>query len=70
MLCLQLIEQKLSVLQRLVKGQSVAKIASGIGVGLSTIKDRRKSRKDLEASLITVETEHAIKTKKAFKNEK
>lgn len=39
------IEQKLKVLQRLDKGESVAKLSSELGVGVTKIKDWKKPEK-------------------------
>lgn len=64
------IEQKLNVLQRLDKGESVAKLASEIGVGITTIKDWRKNRKDLESFCLTVEGEKAVKNRRTLKKPK
>lgn len=38
-----------------------------MGIGITTIKDWKKNRKDLEAYTITVGNDRAIKTRKALK---
>lgn len=55
---------KLDVLQCLDYGESVAKLASMLGVGVTIVKDWKKNRKDLETFSMTVKTEDAFKSKK------
>ena len=61
------LQQKLDALQRLDHGESVAKLASELGVGVTTVKDWKKTRKDLESYSMTVETEDALKNRKMLK---
>lgn len=64
------LQQKLEVLQRLDHGESVIKLASELGVGVTTVKDWKKNRKDLEAYSTTVETDGALKSRKMLKKPK
>lgn len=64
------LQQKLDVLQRLDHGESVIKLASELGVGVTTVKDWKKNRKDLEAYSTTVETDGALKSRKMLKRPK
>ena len=41
------LQQKLQVLERLDKGESLQKLALESGVGVTTIKDWRKNRKEM-----------------------
>lgn len=61
------LQQKLEVLQRLDRGESLVKLAAELGVGVTTVKDWRKNREDLESYSMTVETEDALKNRKMFK---
>lgn len=60
LVCVNL-QQKLDVLQRLDSGESVFKLAKELGVGVTTVKDWKKNRKDLESFSMTVETDDALK---------
>lgn len=64
------LQQKLDVLQRLDRGESLVKLAAELGVGVTTVKDWRKTRKDLESYSMTVETEDALKNRKMLKKPK
>ena len=68
-ICVSL-HDKLSALQRLDSGESVAKVSADIGVGITTVKDWKKNRKELEAYSMTVETEKALKNRKMLKKPK
>lgn len=61
------LQQKLEVLQRLDRGESLVKLAAELGVGVTTVKDWRKNREDLESYSMTVETEDALKNRKMLK---
>lgn len=64
------LKQKLEVLQRLDRGESLVKLAAELGVGVTTVKDWRKNRKDIETYSMTVETEDALKNRKMLKKPK
>lgn len=64
------LQQKLDVLQRLDSGESVFKLAKELGVGVTTVKDWKKNRKDLESFSMTVETDDALKNRKMLKKPK
>lgn len=64
------LQQKLEVLQRLDRGESLVKLAAELGVGVTTVKDWRKKREDLESYSMTVETEDALKNRKMLKKPK
>ena len=64
------LSEKLKVLQRLDKGESLQKIAKELNVGVTTIKDWRKNRKDIESCTVTVEGEKALKSRKTLKKPK
>lgn len=64
------LSEKLIVLQRLDKGESLQKIAKEINVGITTIKDWRKNRKNIESYSVTVESEKSLKNRKTLKKPK
>lgn len=64
------LSEKLAVLQRLDKGESLQKIAKELNVGVTTIKDWRKNRKDIESHTMTIDGENALKNRKTLKKPK
>lgn len=64
------LNEKLAVLQRLDKGESLQKIAKELNVGVTTIKDWRKNRKDIESYTLTIDGENALKNRKTLKKPK
>ncbi|VEN43486.1 unnamed protein product [Callosobruchus maculatus] len=64
------LNEKLAVLQRLDKGESLQQIAKELNVGVTTIKDWRKNRKDIESYTITIDGENALKHRKTLKRAK
>lgn len=64
------LNEKLAVLQRLDKGESLQKIAKELNVGVTTIKDWRKNRKSFETFTITIDGENALKNRKTLKKPK
>lgn len=64
------LNEKLAVLQRLDKGESLQKIAKELNVGVTTIKDWRKNRKDIESYTVTIDGENALKKRKTLKKPK
>lgn len=63
-------QQKLDDLQHLDHGESVVKLASKLGVGVTTVKDWKKNCKDLETYSTTVEIEDALKNREMLKKPK
>lgn len=64
------LNEKLAVLQRLDKGESLQKIAKELNVGVTTIKDWRKNRKDIESYTVTIDGENTLKNRKTLKKPK
>ena len=52
---LQQLQQKLEVLERLDKGESLQKLTLDLGIGVTSIKDWKKNRKELECHSLSVE---------------
>uniref|UniRef100_A0A1B6LKS3 HTH psq-type domain-containing protein n=1 Tax=Graphocephala atropunctata TaxID=36148 RepID=A0A1B6LKS3_9HEMI len=60
--------EKLALLERLDKGESVQKVAREVGVGVTTVKDWRKNRKSLESHTMTIDSsEKGLKMRKTLK---
>lgn len=64
------LNEKLAVLQRLDKGESLQKIAKELNVGVTTLKDWRRNRKDIESFTVTIDNENALKNRKTLKKPK
>lgn len=65
------LNEKLAVLQRLDKGESLQKISKELNVGVTTIKDWRKNRKYIETYYTTtIDGENALKNRKTLKKPK
>lgn len=64
------LQKKLEVIQRLDNGESVQKLSSELGIGVTTIKDWRKNRKNIESYSMTVEGEEGLKNRKMLKKPK
>ncbi|KAF2899297.1 hypothetical protein ILUMI_06877 [Ignelater luminosus] len=64
------LNEKLAVLQRLDKGESLQKIAKELNVGVTTIKDWRKNWKDIESYTVAIDSENALKNRKTLRKPK
>lgn len=64
------LQKKLEVLQRLDNGESVQKLSCELGIGVTTIKDWKKNRRNIESYAMTVEGEEALKNIKMLKKPK
>lgn len=60
-------DQKLQVLQRLDKGESVQSICQEFNVGKSTVNDWRRNRKSIETFCTQIETEKVLSTRCTLK---
>jgi len=65
--CVVTMQQKLTALERLDKGESVKKISDELGVGVTTVKDWKRNKKSTQDYCTQIESEKILSSRCTLK---